>query len=785
MALGIGANTAIFSVVNAVLIRPLPFEQSGQLVQLFHTPPPESGLTVTKYAVSPANYMDWRSQNSVFERMAIYFPDFKYNLTGQGEPESVTTAAVSSDFFLTLRARPLLGRGFASGEDEAGHDRVVILSQEFWQNRFGADPKVIGKDISLNSMARTVIGVMPTRLQFPVATDPSSKVQAWVPLHWTAKDRAIRQVRNYQVIARLKPGVDTKRAQAEMNTISAQLAQQFPEENKGWGAKVIPLQEQLVEDVRPALLMLLGAVAFVLLIACANVANLMLGRILSRRTEFAMRMALGATRARLLRQALSETVLLSLAGGILGLLVAHFGIRLIIAFLSDQLPRSGEIGLDLWALGFTLVISVFTGIFAGFIPAWRLCKVDMGQGLRQGTERTATDGSGKATRNLLVVCEVALSVVLLIGAGLMIRTLSNLRRVDPGFDPHNLLTATLVIPRAKYENGQQQSNFFEQVLRRVRALPGVESAAVADQLPIAGYDSTQPFTIEGHPMAQAEQPTVVVRTVSTDFFRSLRIPLLRGRTFNDGDTANNPAVVLISQALAERFWPNQDPIGRRLTLTFSPESQRQVIGIVGDVKQEGLDAAQPAPMIYGPATQLPNYWMSLVLRTKSRPQDLSGAMVKSVHEVDAEQPVVEVMTMNDILSLSLLQRRFNMLLLAAFAGLALFLAAVGIYSVLSYAVKRRTREIGIRMALGAQIGDILRLIVIEGMKPALTGLAVGLIAAFALGRVLAGLISGVRATDMMTFVSAAALLLGVGLIASLVPAYRATRAEPMRRLREE
>jgi len=664
----------------------------------------------------------------------------------------------------------------------------VLLSYGFWQSHFGANPNIVGQQISVDNQSYLVVGVMPPKFREP------DYAQMWTPMAWTDKDRAVRGEHHYIVVARLKPGVDLKQAQAEMDTISSRLAQQYPEDDKGWGAVVVPLREDLVSDVRPALLVLLGAVAFVLLIACANVANLVLAKTLGRRKEIAIRTALGATRARVLGQLLSETLLLSCAGGALGLLFANSGVRLIVAFLADKLPRSAEIGLDGWVLGFTLVISVFSGTIAGLAPAMRLTKTDVNEALKQGLGRTDTDSGGKRTRSVLVVCEVALSLMLLIGAGLMIRSLWMLRNVDPGFDRQNALTMSLPVARTRYPAPAQQIAFFEQVLRQVRTLPGVQSAGAIDDLPLNGNGSHQPIQIDGRPVVpMADQPEVDVRLISTGYLQAMHIPVSRGRDFSDADTAEKSGVILISESLAKRFWPNEDPVGKHLTMTFFPDKSREIVGIVGDVKQDGLDAVEPAATLYMPLSQVsvpvPGGWssfgMSLVVRTVSQPSSLISAVTNAIHQIDRQQPVRNVITLEDFVSDSLTQQRFNMLLLAAFAGLALLLAAVGIYSVLAYSVRRRVREIGIRMALGAQINDVMRLIVIEGMRPTLIGVAVGLAGALALGRVLSSLIYGVKATDPATFGAVSLLLAGVAFCASVIPAYRATTVEPMKTLRDE
>jgi predicted permease len=577
-----------------------------------------------------------------------------------------------------------------------------------------------------------------------------------------------------------------------MSTISDRLARQYPEDDKDWGAVVVPLREDIVGDVRPALLVLLGAVAFVLLIACANVANLLLARALARSKEIAIRTALGASRVRLIQQLMFETILLALGGGVAGLLVAKFGVDLIVHFLAQQLPRATEISLDASVLGFTLAISLVTGIVAGIVPSWKLSKANVNETLKQGLGR-AGDSGGNRTRSVLVVCEVALSLVLLAGAGLMIRSLWNLRSTNPGFDSRNVLTFSLPIPRTRYKSATEEINFWNQALARMRALPGVETAAAVDDLPFNG-GSHQPIAIEGRPaVAMSEQPEVDVRIISTGYLRAMHIPLVRGRDFNEGDTADKPGAILISEAMAKRFWPNEDALGKRLTMTFAPEKIREVVGIVGDVKLDGLDQVELNSAIYEPLAQISappsgewrSFGLDVVVRTTTPPATLVSAVTNSVHEIDPQQAVAHVMTMDQFMAESISPQRFNMLLLATFAGLALVLAAIGIYSVLSYAVRRRVREIGIRMALGAQIRDVLRLVVFEGMKPAVAGMLIGLTGALLLGRVLAKLVFGVKTTDPATFAAVSILLMAVALLATAVPAYRATRVDPMRTLRDE
>lgn len=791
LALGIGANTAIFSVVNAVLLKPLPFDQPGQLVALYHIPPQALFPGMSLFSVSPANFFDWRAEAHSFEGMSAYGFG-RYILTGKGRPEAIRTVGVTHGFFSVLHAQPLLGRVFADGEDQAGRDHEVVLSYDLWRTHFAANPAIVGQNIQLNDAAYTVIGVMPRGFEFPI--DPSYRPQMWKPQNWTAAERAVRDDHNYDVIARLKPGVTLQQAKAELSTISDRLAQQYPKDDKGWGATAVPLRQDIVGDVRTPLLILLGAVAFVLLIACANVANLVLAKTLSRRKEVAIRSALGASRRRLLQQILSETVLLALAGGALGLVFAYYGTMLIVKFLSQQLPRSNGIGIDGWVLAFTFGISLVTGVAAGLFPALHLTRGDVNDALKQGLGRSSSDSGSNRTRSALVVAEVALSLMLLIGAGLLIRSLWRLRDVNPGFAPDNVVTMNVSIPSTKFAKPEQEFSFFDTVLRRVRALPGVKSAGVIDALPLSDNSSHMGIQIEGRPVvSMADQPEVDVHIVSPGYISAMHIPLLRGRELDDSDVVGYPGAVLISASMAKQFWPNEDPIGRQLTIYFFPEPKRVVVGVVGDVKQDALDQTRSMATLYMPLAQLmptsqepwQSFGMNLAVRTETNPLSVVSAISNAVHDVDPEVPLLNIKTMQDTVDDSILQQRFNMLLLASFAGLALLLAAVGIYSVLAYAVRRRVREIGIRMALGAQIGDVLRLVVVEGMKPTLLGIVIGIAGALALGRVLSSVIYGVSARDFTTFSIVAMMMAFVGLVASTLPAYRATRADPMKTLREE
>ena len=787
LALGIGANTAIFSVVNAVLLRPLPYQDSSRIMQIWHVPPAKSFPGMTLFSVSPANYLDWRTQNHSFEDMSAY-GGARFNVGGKERPESIQAAPVAPGFFSILRVQPILGRGFTPDDDRPGQGHVVVLGNALWRERYGADPGVVGRNIVLDGETYTVIGVMPRTFNFP------SWAQLWTPLAWTDERRAVRGNHNYQVIGRLKPGVDIRAAQAELSAISTRLEQLYPEDDKGWGAKILTLREQTVGDVRPALLVLLGAVSFVLLIACANVANLVLGKILGRKKEIAIRSALGATRGAILRLVLAETLLLSVAGGALGLFLAHFGTTLIVKFLADRLPRFAEITLNAPVLGFTAFLALFAGLLAGLLPALRFTKTDVNEALKQGQSRGSSESGGGNTRGLLVTVEVALSLVLLVGAGLMVRTLWELSNVKPGFDPNSLLTMTVSIPANKFNTPTAYISFFERVLQQVRTSPGVESAGVIDDLPMGDGGSHQPVAVEGQPVVpMADQPEVDVRLISPGYLRTMRVLLLSGRDLTDGDVAGRNPAVIISESMAKRFWPNENPLGKHLTLTFYPGVAREIVGVVGDVKLDSLDETRPVATVYWPLDQIfappseawRSFPMSLAVRTGADPMSAVTAVTSAVHEVDPETPVTDVLSMNELISNSLSPQRSNTLLLAAFAALALVLTAVGIYSVLSYAVRRRVREIGIRMALGASHCDVLKMVVVDGIKPILLGVGLGLAIALGLGRVVSSLIFGVRPTDPLTFAAVASLLVAVGVLATIVPAYRATRVEPVRTLRDE
>ena len=787
LALGIGANTAIFSVVNAVLLRPLPFKDPDRLVRVWHTPPAKSFPGIDKFAVSAANYLDWQRENHVFEQMGIFSGRF-LTLTGVAQPQQVTAASVSAGFFETLGVRPALGRIFAAEEDQPGRTNVAVLSYRFWQEHFGSNPNVVGTNVTMDGQNFQIAGVMPESFRFP------EYAQMWTPMGWTEQEKAVRGEHHSVVIARLKPGIDLRQAQAEMNTISSRLERLYPVDDKGWGALVIPLQRDLVSDVRPMLLVLLGAVGFVLLIACANVANLSLARTFSRQKEIAIRAALGASSGRVVRQILTESVTLAVIGGMLGLIVAHFGERFVLAFLANQLPGSVAAGLDWKILAFTAGLSLLTGVFAGALPAFRLAKSDLNQALKQGLGRTDANSGNHATRRVLVVAEVALSLMLLIGAGLMIRSLHQLQSVAPGFESHGVLTMTAAVSQTKFTDPQREIQFLDDVLQRIRALPGVESAGVADDVPLDNGGSHQPIQIEGQPVVpMAEQPEVDVRVISPGYMQSMRTPILRGRDVNDQDIAGRPAAVLISQSMAEHFWPGEDPMGKRLTLTFSPEQVREVVGVVGDVKLDSLDQTRPSTTIYVPLGQLSkpaqtdfhSFPMSLVVRSTTSPGSMVSAVTNAVHDVDRNVPVRDIFTMDDLVASSLSQPRLNMFLLGIFSGLAVLLAGIGIYSVLSYSVRQRVPEIGIRLALGARVSDVLRLVLIEGMKPALLGVAIGIVGALVLGRAVASLVFQVKPSDPLTFSGVVVLLGIIALLACVIPAYRASRVDPVVALRNE
>jgi putative ABC transport system permease protein len=778
LALGIGANTAIFSVVNSVLLQPLSYPNPSRLMMVYHVPPAKSFPGVTKFAVSPANYLDWEKQNRVFERMAII--GFRGMTLNGTQPEAVRAAKVSAGFFAVMGVQPQLGRTFTPEEEQSGNANGVILGNAFWHAHFGSNRNIVGQHLRFDGQVYTVIGIMPPDFRFP------SFAQIWVPLAWTAQERAVRDNHNYMVVARLKSGTTITQAQTDMDLVSNRLAKAYPNHDAGWGAVVVPLHEDLVGGVRPTLLVLLGAVGFVLLIACANVANLVLEKIIARRKELAIRAALGGSRSRVLRQILTESALLGTAGGAVGLVLAHFGVMLIVDFLPQSLPRAQGTSLDVWVLAFTFVISLFTGIAAGLAPAWHSMKADLNQTLKEGLGRTDSDSGGSRTSRVLVISEVALSLVLLTGAGLLIRTLWALRNASPGFDPHNVLTFTLRVSETKYSKPQERIQLFDRLLKGVHALPGVESVGAIDDIPLGGNNSNWPVAIEGRPAgALAEQPEVDTVMVSPLYFRTMRVPLLRGRVFNESDTPAAQPVIVVSEAMAKRFWPGQDPLGRHLTTTFDPGASLEVVGVVGNVRDRGLANLSPVATMYLPIFQLSNTVLSLVVRTTVDPGSITSAVRNTVHQIDPDQPLQDVMSMDQIIDGSLSERRFSMTLLAVFAGLALLLATVGIYGVIAYSVSRRTHEVGIRMALGAEKTDVLKMVIGQGLKLALIGVAIGVAGALALTRFLSSLLYGVEPTDPVTFIAVSLLLVAVALLACYIPARRAANVDPMVALRYE
>ena len=779
LALGIGANTAIFSVVNTILLRPLPYKDPERLVMVWEDATRHGYPRDTPAA---ANFVDWRDQNQVFESMAAV-ADTSFNLTGSGDPERLEGRRVSANLFPLLGVEPQIGRVFNAGEDQPGAQRVVLLSYALWQRRFGGDPGIVGQALTLNGESYVVVGVMPARFQFPSSDD-----QAWVPIAFTQQEAGNRGRHYLQVVARLKPGVSLAQAQSELSTIATRLQQQYPQSNAELGATVQPLHEHLVGDIKPALLVLLGAVGLVLLIACANVANLLLARAAVRQKEIAVRVALGARRWRLIRQFLTESVLLSTLGGLVGLAIAYGGLALLKAFIPENISQARDISIDLKVLGFTFFVSVVTGLIFGLAPAIQAARFNQIETLKEGGRDAATGGSGKRLRGLLVTAEVAISLVLLIGAGLLINSFLRLRNVDPGFRAENLLTMKIVLPEPKYEAIERRSAFYTDLIQRVQSLAGVRSAAVTTNLPLYRQGNSIGISIEGQPAPPPGQERIVVtRIVSPGYFDTMSIPLLRGRQLSEQDTETTPNVVIVSETMARRYWPGEDAIGKRIAAgrVRSPEDWIQVIGVVKDVRQFDL-TAEPKPQMYLTYRQAGFFDpRDLVVKTDVDPGSLATTVRKAVWEIDKDQPVSNIQTMEEILADSIARQRFSMLLLAIFAGVALVLAGVGIYGVMSYSVAQRTHEIGIRMALGAQTSAVLKLAVGYGMKLVIAGVVIGLIAAFALTRVMSTLLFGVTATDPATFTLISLLLIAVAALASYIPARRATRVNPIIALRYE
>jgi putative ABC transport system permease protein len=779
LALGIGMNTAIFSVVNAVLLRPLPYEDSHELVQIWGTLP-----QLDTAPMSPANFLDWVEQNRVFERIAAYTGQ-NFNLSGVEEPERIRAMRVSAGLFELLRAQPALGRTFSAEEDQHGGQRVVILSHALWHRRFGADPKVVGQTLTLNDQSYVVVGVMPPTFAFPRAT-----TEMWTPIAFSPGERGTRDTNFLSVIARLKPGVTLEQARSEMGALARRQQEQYPESNTGVDVKVISYKEQIVGDTRPILLLLLGAVGFVLLIACANVASLLLARATARRKEMAIRSALGASRRRVVRQLLTESVLLALAGGGLGTLLAFWGLDLLVALQPANIPRLTELSIDRGVLLFALALSLLTGIAFGLAPAQQASKLDFNDALKEGGKGAGGGGGRQRLRSLLVVSEISLSFVLLVGAGLMVKSFWRLIQVEPGFEPENTLTMVVSLPTTRYAETSRQVAFFQQAVERVGKLPGVEAAGVTTDIPLFGGSSTG-FDVEGRPpYAPGQRPLVEFRSVSPGYFRAMGITLLRGRAFTEQDRADAPGVVIINETLARRYFPDEDPLGKRLGLS-RPTDWREIVGVARDTRNSGLDE-EVKPEAYLPYTQsAPDYLaasisgMVVVARTTSDPQGMAAAVKREVQGLDRNQPVYNIKTMEQYLADSIAQRRFNMLLLAVFAGVAVLLAVVGLYGMMSYTVLQRTHEIGLRMALGAQGRDILRMAVRQGLVIILIGIAVGLAGALALTRVMSGLLYGVGVTDPPTFAAIASLLAFVSLLACYIPARRATKVDPLIALRYE
>ncbi|MCI0339295.1 MAG: ABC transporter permease [Acidobacteria bacterium] len=787
LALGIGANTAIFSVVNSVLLRPLNYRDSDRLVQLNHNYPKLD----LKASVSASGYTHYRDNNKSFENLGActFWP---VNLTGSGDPERLTGMTVSHTFFPTLGVEAAKGRIFTPDEDQPGRNHVVVLSDNLWQRRFAADQNIIGKTLTLSGENYTVVGVMPPDFQF--GSEMGQVIDIYSPIAFTPQQLDVRRWRNefLIVIGRLKPNVTLGQAQVEMDTIAANVRQQYfgggdANDPSSWGLLLRSLREIVVGDIRPALLVLMSAVGFVLLIACANVANLLLARAAVRQKEIAIRTALGAGRWRVVRQLLTESVLLALIGGLLGVLLAYWGIGLLLSLNENLIPRANEVGIDGRVLAFTFAVALLTGLLFGLVPALQVSKTDLHETLKEGG-RSGVAHTRRWLRSSLVVFEVMSAIVLLIGAGLLIKSFRRVQEVNPGFNPNNLLVMQVSLPNTRYREPVQVDGFFQKILTEAAALPGVKSAGLSSTVPMSGGGSSGSFNIEGRTVPPGQMAPWGNRwAAGASYFQTMNIPLIRGRYFDDRDVIGAPGVAIIDETMARKFWPNEDPIGRRITFERDPQGNtlwREIVGIVGHVKQRGLDGESPVQYYY-PHRQRPSSSVFLVARTVSEPQNMTGAVRGVIQSADKELPVFRVTTMERMVADSNSQRRFSTILLSVFALVALILASVGLFGVMSYTVAQRTHEIGIRMALGASKANVLKLVVNQGLILTMIGVVFGLAAAFGLTRLMSTLLFGVRATDPLTFALLPFVLALVALLACYIPARRATKVDPMVALRYE
>ena len=781
LTLGIGANTAIFSVVNAVLLRTFPYSDPERIVLVWEK---RQGGRTDQNVINLGNFSDWKEQNQVFTDMAVFF-DRTFNLTSDGEPEEVPVQFATTNLFSVLGTNALLGRTFVADDGSDGQPRVVI-SYALWQRRFGGDTNIVGRQITLNEKPTTIIGVLPANFGWHIqkGTQASRPAEIWLPFQLT-NDLRQRRGRFASAVARLKPGVSMDQAKREMDTIGARLAQQYPEFNATWGVNVVPLRTQFTGEIRRPLLILLGAVGFVLLIACANVANLLLARASARRKEIAVRAGLGASRWRIARQLLTESVMLSLVGGTLGVLVAWWGTRALVALSPPALINLKTVGVKLPVLAFTLGLSVITGIVFGLVPALEATRFDLHGSLKEGGKNVGGTSGSHRVRSLFVVTQVALAMVLLVGAGLFIRSLRRLESVDPGFNANNLLTMRVTLPLAKYEEEPKRIEFFKKALEQMRAIPGVEAAGAINSAPFTGLYPGTNVEVDGQKLPPGQELKTGVCVTDADYFATMQIPLKQGRMYTEQEATEMRHVVLVNEEFVRQNLGGLNPLGKRLTIYMKQENvPTEIIGVVANHKHLGLDLPIE-PMVYWPHSELVYTGMTLMLRTRGDANAIAPAARNVIRSLDPQQPIGEVATMESLLSTSVARSRFSASLLTVFSFVALVMAAVGIYGVMSYSVLQRTHEIGVRMALGAGRFDVLKLVVKKGIVLGVIGVAAGLAASFALTRLISSLLFEVTATDAATFTAVSVGLFLVTLIACYVPARRATRVDPLKALRYE